>query len=43
VHYHLRELAQHVKNGIASRRTPLESHDLISDGITMGTEGSVLP
>jgi dihydroxy-acid dehydratase len=39
--YHLRELAQHVKNGIRSAGgTPLEFNTVsISDGITMGTEG----
>ncbi len=39
--YHLRELAQHVKNGIrAAGGTPLEFNTVsISDGITMGTEG----
>ena len=39
--YHLRELAQHVKEGIrAAGGTPLEFNTVsISDGITMGTEG----
>src|SRR5580765_3587910 len=39
--YHLRELAQHVKDGIrAAGGTPLEFNTVsISDGITMGTEG----
>src|SRR5204862_7356411 len=39
--YHLRELAQHVKEGIrAAGGTPLELNTVsISDGITMGTEG----
>jgi dihydroxy-acid dehydratase len=39
--YHLRELAQHVKEGIRSAGgTPLEFNTVsISDGITMGTEG----
>src|SRR6202040_2006430 len=39
--YHLRELAQHVKDGIrAAGGTPLEFNTIsISDGITMGTEG----
>lgn len=39
--YHLRELAQHVKDGIrAAGATPLEFNTVsISDGITMGTEG----
>src|SRR5258707_8072608 len=39
--YHLRELAQHVKNGIRrAGGTPLEFNTIsISDGITMGTEG----
>ncbi|MDP9146661.1 MAG: dihydroxy-acid dehydratase [Acidobacteriota bacterium] len=39
--YHLRELAQHVKDGIRSAGgTPLEFNTVsISDGITMGTEG----
>src|SRR3981189_2490578 len=39
--YHLRELAQHVKEGIrAPGGTPLEFNTVsISDGITMGTEG----
>src|ERR1700747_3543382 len=39
--YHLRELAQHVKEGIrAAGGTPLEFNKVsISDGITMGTEG----
>jgi dihydroxy-acid dehydratase len=39
--YHLRELAQHVKDGIrATGGTPLEFNTVsISDGITMGTEG----
>lgn len=39
--YHLRELAQHVKNGIRKAGgTPLEFNTIsISDGITMGTEG----
>src|SRR2546422_2807233 len=39
--YHLRELAQHVKQGIrAAGGTPLEFNTVsISDGITMGTEG----
>ncbi|HYL86431.1 MAG TPA: dihydroxy-acid dehydratase [Candidatus Angelobacter sp.] len=39
--YHLRELAQHVKEGIrAAGGTPLEFNTIsISDGITMGTEG----
>src|SRR3989475_9073357 len=38
--YHLRELAQHVKEGIrAAGGTPLEFNTVsISDGITMGTE-----
>ena len=39
--YHLRELAQHVKEGIrAAGAVPLEFNTVsISDGITMGTEG----
>src|SRR3981189_3136404 len=39
--YHLRELAQHVKEGIrAAGGTPLEVNTVsISDGISMGTEG----
>src|SRR6266700_3326192 len=39
--YHLRELAQHVKEGIrAAGGTPLEFNTVsISDGITMGTQG----
>src|SRR6202140_2359075 len=39
--YHLRELAQHVKEGVrAAGGTPLEFNTVsISDGITMGTEG----
>src|SRR5882724_2614361 len=39
--YHLRELAQHVKDGIrAAGGTPMEFNTVsISDGITMGTEG----
>src|SRR5260221_13701416 len=39
--YHLRELAQHVKEGIrAAGGTPLEFNTVsVSDGITMGTEG----
>jgi dihydroxy-acid dehydratase len=39
--YHLREIAQHVKEGIrAAGGTPLEFNTVsISDGITMGTEG----
>jgi len=39
--YHLRELAQHVKDGIRNAGgTPLEFNTVsISDGITMGTEG----
>ena len=39
--YHLRELAQHVKEGIrVAGGTPLEFNTVsISDGITMGTEG----
>jgi len=39
--YHLRELAEHVKQGIrAAGGTPLEFNTVsISDGITMGTEG----
>ncbi len=39
--YHLRELAQHVKDGIRDAGgTPLEFNTVsISDGITMGTEG----
>jgi dihydroxy-acid dehydratase len=39
--YHLRELAQHVKDGIrAAGGTPLEFNTVsISDGIAMGTEG----
>ena len=39
--FHLRELAQHVKDGIrAAGGTPLEFNTVsISDGITMGTEG----
>jgi dihydroxy-acid dehydratase len=39
--YHLRELAQHVKDGIRKAGgTPLEFNTVsISDGITMGTEG----
>jgi dihydroxy-acid dehydratase len=39
--FHLRELAQHVKEGIrAAGGTPLEFNTVsISDGITMGTEG----
>ena len=39
--YHLRELAQHVKDGIRKAGgTPLEFNTIsISDGITMGTEG----
>ena len=39
--YHLRELAQHVRDGIrAAGGTPLEFNTVsISDGITMGTEG----
>src|SRR4030081_358891 len=39
--YHLRDLAQHVKEGIrAAGGTPLEFNTVsISDGITMGTEG----
>src|SRR2546421_4481365 len=39
--YHLRELAQHVKEGIrAAGGTPVEFNTVsISDGITMGTEG----
>ena len=39
--YHLRELAQHVKDGIRrAGGTPLEFNTVsISDGITMGTEG----
>src|SRR5438552_6916110 len=39
--YHLRELAQHVKEGIrAAGGTPLEFNTVsISDGITMGTDG----
>jgi dihydroxy-acid dehydratase len=39
--YHLRELAQHVKEGIRrAGGTPLEFNTIsISDGITMGTEG----
>jgi len=39
--YHLRELAEHVRNGIrAAGGTPLEFNTVsISDGITMGTEG----
>jgi dihydroxy-acid dehydratase len=39
--YHLRELAQYVKDGIrAAGGTPLEFNTVsISDGITMGTEG----
>src|SRR5260370_31574549 len=39
--YHLRELAQHVKEGIrAAGGTPLEFNTVsISAGITMGTEG----
>ena len=39
--YHLRELAQHVREGIhAAGGTPLEFNTVsISDGITMGTEG----
>src|SRR5207247_1392767 len=39
--YHLRELAQHVKEGIrAAGGTPLEFNTVsISDGITMGNEG----
>jgi dihydroxy-acid dehydratase len=39
--FHLRELAQHVKNGIRKAGgTPLEFNTIsISDGITMGTEG----
>jgi dihydroxy-acid dehydratase len=39
--YHLRELAEHVREGIrAAGGTPLEFNTVsISDGITMGTEG----
>src|SRR6202140_848892 len=39
--YHLRELAQHVKDGIRKAGgTPLEFNTVsISDGITMGTQG----
>src|SRR5260370_4049751 len=39
--YHLRDLAQHVREGIrAAGGTPLEFNTVsISDGITMGTEG----
>jgi dihydroxy-acid dehydratase len=39
--YHLRELAEHVKEGIRTAGgTPLEFNTIsISDGITMGTEG----
>src|SRR5271169_3565669 len=39
--YHLRELAEHVRQGIrAAGGTPLEFNTIsISDGITMGTEG----
>ena len=39
--YHLRELAQHVRQGIhAAGGTPLEFNTVsISDGITIGTEG----
>jgi dihydroxy-acid dehydratase len=39
--YHLRRLAEHVKNGIrAAGGTPMEYNTVaISDGITMGTEG----
>src|SRR5258705_9774281 len=39
--YHLRELAQHVKDGIRKAGgMPLEFNTVsISDGITMGTEG----
>src|SRR5437588_12044363 len=39
--YHLRELAQHVKEGIrAGGGTPMEFNTVsISDGITMNTEG----
>jgi dihydroxy-acid dehydratase len=39
--YHLRELAEHVKEGVrAAGGTPLEFNTVsISDGITMGTEG----
>src|SRR3981189_1474219 len=39
--YHLRELAEHVRDGIRSAGgTPLEFNTVsISDGITMGTEG----
>jgi len=39
--YHLRELAEHVRDGIrAAGGTPLEFNTVsISDGITMGTEG----
>ena len=38
---HLRELAEHVKEGIrAAGGTPMEFNTVsISDGITMGTEG----
>jgi dihydroxy-acid dehydratase len=39
--YHLRDLAEHVKDGVrAAGGTPLEFNTVsISDGITMGTEG----
>src|SRR6187200_1027029 len=39
--YHLRELAQHVREGIqAAGGTPMEFNTVsISDGITMGTSG----
>ena len=39
--FHLRELAEHVKQGVrAAGGTPLEFNSIaISDGITMGTEG----
>ena len=39
--YHLRRLAEHVKNGIrAAGGTPMEYNTVaISDGVTMGTEG----
>ena len=39
--YHLRRLAEHVKNGIrAAGGTPMEYNTIaISDGITMGTQG----
>ena len=39
--YHLRELAEHVKEGVrAAGGTPMEFNTIaISDGITMGTQG----